>query len=212
MGQEAATQGSQAATQAARTSGVNKGQAAMLGGQEAGRAFTQGQQAGRGLGMSAYGQGANAQLGAVGAQGNVGAAQGANAANQGALGSNQQTAALGQSGQGNQATGGLISAVGGLLSDKNAKENIKPSPDINEIMKKIKPVEFNYKPEAGEGTEKTIGVTAQDMEKTPLKANVVNTPAGKVVNGPKQENSNLNLIIDLAAKVRELEGQLKGRK
>jgi hypothetical protein len=99
-----------------------------------------------------------------------------------------------------------------MFSDKNMKTDIKKSPDLEAIIRKIKPVSFNYKPEAGEGDENHIGVLAQDMEKTPLKANVVDTPAGKMIDTGKQEMSNLNLIIELATKVRDLEAQLKGVK
>lgn len=196
MGQTAAAGGTQAATQAARTSGVNKGQAAILGGQEAGRSFTQGQTAGQGLGMGAYGQGAANQLGAANAQGN--------------LGSNQMQESLGQSGQGNQATGGLMSAFGGLFSDEKMKEDVKKGPNIEAILAKIDPVRFKYKKEAGEGSGEQIGVTAQDIEKTPMKENIVETPQGKMVDTRKQEMSNLNLIVQLASRIKELESE-KGK-
>ena len=196
MGRTAAAGGTQAATQAARTAGVNKGQAAILGGQEAGRAFTQGQTTGQGLGMGAYGQGAATQLGAANAQGN--------------LGTNQMQGSLGQSGQGNQATGGLLSAIGGLFSDEKMKEDVKKGPDIESILAKIDPVRFKYKKEAGEGSVEQIGVTAQDIEKTPMKGNVIDTPKGKMVDTRKQEMSNLNLIVQLASRIKELESE-KGK-
>jgi hypothetical protein len=75
MGRTAATAGSQAATQAARTAGVNKGQAAILGGQEAGRAFTNAQTTGQLAGMGNYNQAAGRQLQAVGLHGNIGEAE-----------------------------------------------------------------------------------------------------------------------------------------
>lgn len=199
LGSTAASGGTQAATQAARTSGVNKGQAAILGGQEAGRAFTSGQTTGQGLGMNAYGQGAANQIGAAQAQGN--------------LGTNQMYGGAQQAQQGNAATGSLLSAVGGLFSDEKVKENVKEGPKLEDILKKIKPVAFQYKPEMEQGQGEHVGVMAQDMEKTPLKENVVDTPAGKMIDTPKQENSNLNLIVQLAARIHELEGQLsKGAK
>jgi hypothetical protein len=71
-------------------------------------------------------------------------------------------------------------------------------------------VRFKYKPEAGEGTGEQVGVTAQDIEKTPMKENVIDTPDGKMVDTRKQEMSNLDLIVQLAAKVKEL--QDKGAK
>ena len=182
---------------------MNKGQAAMLGGQASGQAYTQGQQAGQGLGMGAYGQGANTQLGAVGTQGSIGSAQGQ-------LGTNQMNASTNQSAQGNQATGGLLSAVGGLFSDEKMKEDVKKAPDIESILAKIDPVRFKYKKEAGEGSGEQIGVTAQDIEKTPMKENVVDTPKGKMVDTRKQEMSNLNLIVQLASRIKELESE-KGK-
>jgi len=75
MGRTAATAGSQMATQAARTAGVNKGQAAILGGQEAGRSFTSGQTEGQRLGMGAYDTAAQRQLQATGLESNIGQAQ-----------------------------------------------------------------------------------------------------------------------------------------
>ena len=196
MGQTAATQGTRAATQAARTQGVNKGQAALLGSQQAGNAFTQGQTQGQQLGMGAYGQGANAQLGGASGLAN--------------LGSNQSNTGLGYTQAGTQAAGGLLGAVGGLLSsDKNVKEGIKESPGMKSVVDKVKPVDFKYKPEVGEGTEKQVGVLAQDMEKTPLKANVVDTPEGKMIDSRKQENSILNLIVELDREIRTLRKQLE---
>lgn len=190
MGRTAATAGSQAATQAARTAGVNKGQSAILGGQEAGRAFTQGQQVGQGLGMGAYGQGANVQLGGAGTEGQIG--------------TNLLTAGAENQKQGTAAGGGLIGAIGGLFSDEKLKEEIKEAPKLKELTEKIKPVGFKFKDEMGQGDGEHVGVIAQDLEKTPLKENVVDTSAGKMINPAKQENSNLNMIVQLSRKVNEI--------
>jgi hypothetical protein len=83
MGRTAATAGSQAATQAARTAGVNKGQAAILGGQEAGRAFTQGQTTGQYAGMGNYNQAAGRQLTATGLEAQIGQGEQAGGRQQG---------------------------------------------------------------------------------------------------------------------------------
>lgn len=114
MGQTAATQGTRAATQAARTQGVNKGQSALLGSQQAGNLYTQGQQQGQGLGMQAYGQGANTQLGGAAALGNMGTNEQANAA--------QSQAASTK--QGSLLFGGALSALaeGGVVD--------KPTPAL----------------------------------------------------------------------------------
>jgi hypothetical protein len=118
MGQQAATMGTQEATQAARTAGLNKGQAALEGSQQAGKLYTQGQQAGQGMGMQAYGQGAANQTNAATNLGNLGTAQYA-----GGSGAMQQ---------GNSASGALLSGVGGGLSGlfKAAKGGVvtKPTP------------------------------------------------------------------------------------
>lgn len=190
MGQQAATLGSQQALQAARTAGLNKGQAAQQAGQTAGQLFTQGQLQGQGLGMESYDQGANVQLGGAGALGN--------------LGTNQMNASTAQTAQGNQASGGLLGAIGGLFSDEKVKEDIKESPKVEEIAKEVKPVGFKYKDGVGQGSGEHVGITAQDMEKTPLKENVINTPAGKIIHPGKQENSNLNMIVQLSKKVDEI--------
>jgi hypothetical protein len=102
MGRTAATQGTQAATQAARTQGVNKGQSALLGSQQAGNLFTQGQTQGQQLGMGAYGQGAQTQLGAVNAGTSAAATQGAIGANQAQAGIGQMNVGQGQANQGQQ--------------------------------------------------------------------------------------------------------------
>ena len=196
MGQQAATMGTQAATQAARTAGLNKGQAALEGGQQAGSLYSQGQMQGQGLGMGAYGQGASTQLQGATAQGNLGSSQ------MGEAGQQQQA--------GNAATGGLFNALGGLFSDEKTKEDIKPAYDIDEIMNKVDPIRFKYKKEMEQGSGEHIGITAQDMEKTPLKENVMDTSMGKMINPGKQENSNLNLIVQLASKIKELEGKKNG--
>jgi|GEM_PF-1863311 len=190
MGRTAATAGSQAATQAARTAGVNKGEAALLGGQEAGQAFTRGQTEGQGLGMGAYGQGAGVQLGGAGTEGTIG--------------TNLLTAGAENQKQGTAAGGGLLNAIGGLFSDEKMKEDIKEAPKLEEITKEIEPKGFKFKEEAGQGDGEHIGVIAQDLEKTPLKENVIDTPAGKMINPGKQENSNLNMIIQLSRKVDEI--------
>lgn len=198
MGQQAAQLGTQQALQAARTAGLNKGQAALEAGQQAGQLYSQGQLQGQGLGMGAYGTGAQAQLGGTGQQIGLGLGQ-----MQGGQTSRQQ---------GQQAGGGGLMGIGQFiasLSDKNAKEDVKKAPTIDSILRKIKPVSFNYKKETGESGGKHVGIMAQDVEKTPMKENVIETTAGKAIDTGKQENSNLALIVELAAKVDELKKRME---
>lgn len=197
MGRQAATSGTQQVLQGARTAGLNKGQASQEAGQAAGGLYTSGQQRGQGLGMEAYGMGANTQLGGASSLAN--------------LGSNQMGSSVDQAKLGNQASGGLLSAIGGLFSDEKVKEGIKESPKIEEVAAKVKPVAFEYKEKMGQGKGEHVGITAQDMEKTPLKENVIETPAGKMIHPGKQENSNLNLIVQLENEIKSLEAQLRGK-
>lgn len=198
MGTDAATIGTQKATQAARTQGLNKGQAAITGAGQAGNLFTQGQTSGQGMGMNAYGQGAGNQINAATNLGGIGTANAEQA---------------GKSGQAaTQAGGSLLGAIGGLMSDEDSKEDIQKSPDIDDILSRVRPVSYKYKEGEGQGDGEHVGVIAQDLEKTPMKENVVDTPAGKMINGPMQEGSNLNLIVQLAGRIRELEDQIRGGK
>jgi hypothetical protein len=195
MGQTAATLGSQAATQAARTAGVNKGQAALLGGQEAGRAFTSSQQAGQlagqQLGMGAYDTAANRQLAATQLHGNIGATE--QGAGQGAL--TQGMGAL---------TGLATGALG--LSDENAKKDIKDSESLDKASDLIKPIDFKYKDGGGEKT----GVLAQDVEKVNPE-NVVETPKGKAIDVAQQTGTNTARISEAGQRIKRLE-ELVGRR
>ena len=116
--------------------------------------------------------------------------------------------------------GGKMAAVGSMLakagpvlaafSDERLKKDIKDSPRIEDILKKIRPVTFEYKEEVGVPGQK-VGVIAQDLEKTALKNVVRDTPAGKVIDGPQLATADLNLIIQLASEVAELKKRLGER-
>lgn len=186
QGQTAATQGSRAAMQSARTAGLNAGQAAMLGGQQAGDIYTNQYQQGLQGGMNQYGQATQNRLSAAGLQGQMGQAQ-------------QQAGA-----QKNQAfwggVSGLASAGLGLLSDREAKTDIKDAKSIDDAAGKIQPKTFRYK----DGGGKQLGVIAQDVEKV-LPQNVVETPAGKVIDVAKQTGSNTAMLMEAIQRLRALE-------
>ena len=114
MGRTSAAQGTQSATEAARTQGINKGQAALLGGQRAGELYTQGKLQGQQLGMGAYGEGANAQLGAIGANTAAAGTQGAIGSNQAQAGIGQANVGLNQGEQGRQQGQDFMSGIGKL--------------------------------------------------------------------------------------------------
>jgi len=124
------------------------------------------------------------------------------------------------------AGGGLLSGLmqGIASSDVNLKDNVKPSnidaliakakggkhDPLADLVAKVRPVDFNYKPESGEDPEKNrVGVLAQDLEKTSMKDNVIDTPNGKAVDTDQQTLSNTNLIVQMAQKMFKLEAELE---
>jgi hypothetical protein len=188
-----------------------------------------GQFAGQGAEFAGRAQaGLQGQLGAVGQQvGAAGAQASAAGAQSGAAGAQSQAAGVQAGiGQGQQAqasqtaqnTWGTIGNLAGgaamLLSDERAKTNIddilaklnggpKTSP-LDEILKKIDPVRFDYKGEPA-GTEH-LGTLAQQVEDSPLKNAVKETPEGvKMLDTNELSASYLPLIIELASRVKELE-------
>lgn len=205
---------------AARTAGVNRGQAAMLGAQQAGNQYTNALQSGLQAGRNQYQNAAN-QFATIG--------QNQQAMGQGytgqlmSAGTNQYNQAQGQGAAG----GSAIAAAGqaamqaaekGMqayaMSDKNLKTGIKTSSDdLEELLAKVRPVDFKYNGEAGQDPNKARkGVLAQDLEKTSMADNVVDTPQGKAVDIPQQTLSNTNLIVQLAQELYDLKAQMKAGK
>jgi hypothetical protein len=218
------TQAVRKAIQAAKTAGVNRGQAAMIGGQQAGDAYTNTYQGQLEAGQNRYQQ-------ATGQFANMTQAKDQNALQQQQLKENAtsqakqlELQAKQLEMQGKQAeadakrqeaqsfwntVGSIAGAVGSIfMSDEKFKENVKPDSSLDAILRKIKPVSYNYKGE----DKKQVGITAQNLEDSPLAGAVMDTPAGKVVDGAQLEGSNLALIIELAGQVRDLQRQLKGGK
>jgi hypothetical protein len=206
------------ALQAARTAGVNKGQAAMLGSQQAGQTYNQALQSGLQSGRQQY-QSAAQQFAGIGqnqqslAQGSAGQAlQGAQA---------QQQAAAGGAATTGQMLGGIaqgainvVPQIAAAFSDRHLKTDIKPSSGgLEELLAKVRPVDFRYTPESGEDpTKARKGVLAQDLEKTSMADNVIDTPEGKMVDTAQQTLSNTNLIAQMAEELYDLKAQLKALK
>jgi len=237
-GVAAATMGTQAGIRAARTSGLTKGQAALAAGQQAGDIYTGTYQKGLEAGQDRY-QSATGQIAGQGnqmagrQQGALNTSLGA-AQTQAGIGSQQQQAAADKAAN-TWGTIGAAAQVGtqlATMSDERVKENVevigedKPTEEelsaeraeqllsginIDEIAKKIRPVKYNYKQDVPGATPgDKIGVMAQDLEKTPLASMVNERPDGvKTINTGELSGANLNLIIQLAKKVSELENQLK---
>jgi hypothetical protein len=207
LGREAALGGTQQALQAARTSGLNKGQAALTAGQQAGNLYTEGRQAGTQMGTQAYQTAQDQRIGAAGGQAAAGGVQ----ANAGGTIGGIGTAARGQ-GAAETSTlmggiGGIASAGLGLLSDRRAKVGIEGADTLDEAAQTIEPKKYAYR---GDGTERT-GVIAQDVEKVNPE-NVVETPEGKAIDVAAQTGTNAARISEAGRRIAELEKIVKGRK
>lgn len=79
-----------------------------------------------------------------------------------------------------QLTGALLSAGGGvagaaLMSDERAKDNVRPSGDIDveDFLRKLVPYRFKYKPETGLDQNDRLGVLAQDLERSKVGSEIV---------------------------------------
>jgi hypothetical protein len=115
-------------------------------------------------------------------------------------------------GLGQAAMGGA--ALGMAFSDEGKKENIKDGKGVLEFVLSRMPSKiFNYKPgDAGlakNPNEARLGVMAQDLEKTPLKAVVTDTPDGKMVDTPQLTLANTALISDMGKKMLLIDNFLK---
>ena len=208
-----ASQGTTGAYQSQLNNGISQygqavnqfqGQGQNMASQASGLAGQQNQAAGQGQGYASL---ANQNVG-QGIQQAQTQAQIAQAAT-GASGQQQNTANQ----QGSSLLGGITGAAGALFSDKNLKTDIKPasmSETLESILKNVKPMKFKYKPgvpsNQPEGTQMQ-GVLAQDLEKTPLKDAVIDSPEGKKIDTGQLSVHNLDLIIELASRVKALEGK-----
>ena len=179
---------------AARSAGLNKGQAALEGGQAGGTAAQQ-----------TYGQMLPAMMGqyqgAAQTQAGLGAQYNKNEINAGNV---QATAGVNQQGQAQKGGGGLLGFAGALLSDKELKKfyRMRGSP-LEELLKNVDPKVFSYKDDPSK--EKHLGITAQDVEKTPLAGAVKDTPEGKMLDTGQLAGGNLALIVELGHRLMQLE-------
>ena len=113
-------------------------------------------------------------------------------------------------------TGALISGGAAIAaSDKNVKINVKEgSSPIRQLMDKLSPYEYDYKPEVVENANdlgKQLGVMAQDLEKSPLGAEFVQEDMNGVkrVDYGKMGSTQMAAIADVHQRVNKLEKLLK---
>jgi hypothetical protein len=78
---------------------------------------------------------------------------------------------------------------------------------LEHVVKNVPAKYYKYK---GDSAERS-GIMAQDLEKTPLKSAVVNTPAGKAIDTRQLTTANTGMISSLGKKLDEVVDYLKKR-
>lgn len=191
----------QNAAMAARVAMNNMNRAAYgMAGQQALAGLQERNQAQQALGQLQLGQSGQNLQGALGGFG---------AANQG----------YGYAVQNPQKTAGdlLMKAIAGggnaagmaAASDRRLKTDVKDGDrDAAKALQGMKSYSFRYKDEKY-GAGKQTGVMAQDLEKAGLGHAVIDTPAGKMVDGAKAATTGLALLASLGKRVDKLEGGKK---
>lgn len=111
--------------------------------------------------------------------------------------------------------GGLLSGLAGLLpflfSDEEVKiDSSSPVNALESVIKSIGSHGYKYKKGVGEDPNKQhYGPMAQEIEETPLRDAVVDTPKGKMVDTRRLTMGNTSLIAELGKKVDDLYSYIK---
>jgi hypothetical protein len=92
-----------------------------------------------------------------------------------------------------------------LISDRNLKESIEPK-DITRGLDKIKGYAYKYKG----NPRQEAGVMVQDLEKTPMKPAVIQTPVGKAIDPAKLSTMNTAALSEHEKRIKGIERMLKG--
>lgn len=107
--------------------------------------------------------------------------------------------------------GGLLGAGGQALaaaipSDVRLKEDIEPGDQkVSQLLDALKSYKFDYK-DSRHGGDNTLGIMAQDLEKTPMgREAVINTPEGKAIDGQRALQLALAANANLNERLRKLE-------
>lgn len=136
----------------------------------------------------------------------------------GNIGMNGATQALGN-GAGNMSssfsTG--MNNMASMFSDENCKESITndsgdkiPTADVEDALRQIQSIEYQYKPETGLDGDKHVGITAQSIEGTALDNGMVNSEPGKFKTLDKQKLLE-SVMAGIAAMQKEID-DLRGVK
>lgn len=218
--QNIATQGARNAAMAARSSGLNRGQSALAASRQTGDlysgAYSGALERGRGL----YQQGIN-QFQGMGRDAHgrsMGYTQNQIAGTGLGLDKRAQDTGIAQAqSDRNWATAGNVAGAAatalpwiiGAFSDERMKDDIQPAPDVSEIADAIDPVQFRYKGEPGDVSR--VGVIAQDLEQSPLRDTVVDTPQGKMIDTVQLTPAILDMVVQLTKKIEALDGKKNAR-
>lgn len=170
--------------------------------------------------MAGYFKGREQNIGAMGAagglygdiyKGQLGAAA-TNQGNASDLIRNQTNADVATRGQdieiGKAVAGATSSAIGAMFSDKRMKHSIGDASDeIDDVLDQVEPKSYKYNDEKnGKGIQ--IGQMAQDLQKTPLRNIVEDTPEGKTVDYGKA----LGFMLASQARLNERLDAMEGRR
>lgn len=107
---------------------------------------------------------------------------------------------------GQSALTSVADTVSGWFSDENLKEDKTEltSDEVDDLLDNLTGFSYRYKGSKEPG----VGVMAQDLEKTPIEDNVVDTPKGKmVVNDDSMSSAMLAALANINDRVKYLEGK-----
>lgn len=137
----------------------------------------------------------------------------------GNIGMNGATQALGK-GAGNMTQGfstGMNNLSSMFPSDENCKESITndsgdkiPTADVEDALRQIQSIEYQYKPETGLDQDKHVGISAQSIEGTALDNGMVKSEPGKFKTLDKQKLLE-SVMAGIAAMQKEID-DLRGVK
>lgn len=140
----------------------------------------------------------------------------------GDIGMNGATQALGN-GAGNLSSGfstgmnNMANSASSMFSDENCKESITnesgdkiPKADVEDALRQIQSIEYQYKPETGLDQDKHVGISAQSVEGTALDNGMVNSEPGKFKTLDKQKLLE-SVMAGIAAMQKEID-ELRGVK
>lgn len=102
--------------------------------------------------------------------------------------------------------GGAIIAGASVASDRELKTDVRSADkDASQMLDGLRAYKYRYKDGDKFGEGEQFGIMAQDLERAGLKSAVMDTPAGKIVNGAKLAASNTAMLAGLHKRLKALE-------